>query len=395
LVFQIEINLTRLYFFSVQMFFMASSLCHTLVQPFFIATLYTIKGGTGLIDHSWRGKISNTAQLGGIETSVLDNGAGRGTRIAWINTGTGLRFKVVIDRAMDIAETFYSQHSIAWLSQGGITAPEPFSNYGLDWLKTFGGGLLTTCGLSHVGGPEADEFGQRGLHGQISNIAAEIESIIQPDPTAGKMEMSITGRMKESRVLGPNLELKRTISATLGQATIRIHDEVVNRGNTPAPHMLLYHFNFGWPLVNEGTDIIWDGKWQTREGVTNNKIFKEGNNFKRCPGTLAEHAGTGEEVAMIDIAADTSGWCTCGLHNSRLGLALSLRFKKEQLPWLINWQHWGEGEYVTGLEPATNPLIGQAKARERKELIFLQPGEIRSYDLELEVVQATGSSVRF
>ncbi len=338
-----------------------------------------------MIQNSWTDKISNATQLGGIETAVLDNGPGRGTRIAWINTGTGLRFKVVLDRAMDIADAFYNKHSLAWLSHSGITAPQPFSNKGLDWLKTFGGGLLTTCGLSHVGGPETDEFGERGLHGQISNLPAEVESIIQPDPIAGKMKMSITGRIKESSVLGPNLELKRTISATLGESTIRIDDEVVNRGNMPAPHMLLYHFNFGWPLVDEGTNIIWQGKWLPREGSTN-KIYKEGNNYQRCPAPLADHSGTGEEVAMIDIDADNMGWSTCGLYNSNLGLALFLRFKKEQLPWLINWQHWGKGEYVTGLEPSTNTLIGQAKARERNELIFLQPGESRKYEVIIEVL---------
>src|SRR5690349_24946096 len=104
---------------------------------------------------SFKGRISNLAQLGGIETSVLDNGPGRGTRIAWINTGTGLRYKVVIDRAMDIADAFYNQHSLAWISHVGLTAPQPFSSHGMDWIKTFGGGLLTTCGLSHVGGPES------------------------------------------------------------------------------------------------------------------------------------------------------------------------------------------------------------------------------------------------
>src|SRR5678816_3419947 len=95
---------------------------------------------------SWHDKISNPAQLGGIETSVLDNGLGRGTRIAWINTGSGLRFKIVIDRAMDIADAFFNAHSIAWLSYGGVTTPQPFANKSLDWLRTFFGGLLTTCG---------------------------------------------------------------------------------------------------------------------------------------------------------------------------------------------------------------------------------------------------------
>jgi len=335
---------------------------------------------------NWKNKISNHAQLGGIETSVLDNGAGRGTRIAWINTGTGLRYKVVIDRGMDIADAFYSQYSIAWLSHSGVTAAQPFSDKGVNWLRTFGGGLLTTCGLSHAGGPESDEYGDRGLHGNISNIAAEIESVIQPDPVAGNMEMSITGRMWETQVLGPNLEMKRTISGRLGESKIYIKDEITNKGNSPAPHMLLYHCNFGWPLVDEGTDILWDGKWRPRDGDTNtNKIFGKSNNFRKCPAPMDAHSGTGEEAAFIDIEADGNGQCHCGLYNSELGIAIIIRFYKKQLPWLINWQHWGKNEYVTGLEPATNPPIGQAKARKQKELILLAPGETKKYELELEV----------
>jgi hypothetical protein len=76
---------------------------------------------------------------------------------------------------------FYNQHSLTWLSSRGIVPPQLFPDKGLNWLRTFAGGLLTTCGLTHAGGPETDEFGERGLHGLISNIPAEIESIIQPD----------------------------------------------------------------------------------------------------------------------------------------------------------------------------------------------------------------------
>ena len=339
-------------------------------------------------DQSWSGKISNHTQLGGIETSVIDNGAGRGNRIAWINTGTGLRYKVIIDRAMDIAEAFYNQYSLTWLSHLGITRPQPFSGQGLNWLRTFGGGLLVTCGLSHVGGPEKDEHGERGIHGLINNIPAEIESIIQPDPVAGKMEMSITGIIKETKIFGPSLELRRTISGTLGQASIHIHDEVINRGNVPAPHMILYHCNFGWPLVDEGTDIIWSGEWQSKSGGINNKIFNEEYNFRKCPPPLNEHDDTGEAVAFIDVKPESSGKCTCGLYNSKIGIAMAMRFDKKQLPWLTNWQHWGKGEYVTGLEPGTHPPIGQARARKDKQLILLQPGETRSYDLEIEIMDS-------
>lgn len=340
-------------------------------------------------------KVGNPTQMGGIETSVLDNGTGRGSRIAWINTGTGLRYKVLIDRAMDIADAFYNQHSLAWLSHVGVTGPQPFSDKGIDWLRTFGGGLLVTCGLSHVGGPESDEYGDRGVHGHISHCQAEIESIIQPDPTMGRMEMSITGRIRETTVFGPSLELRRTISATLGVPQIRIHDEVINRGNAQAPHMLLYHFNFGWPLVDEGTDILWNGPWQPRLDPSKHQIFKEGNNFRKCPAPLDSHSGSGEEVAIIDPAPDGAGTCTCGLHNEKLGLALSIQFQKNQLPWLTNWQHWGKGEYVTGIEPGTHPPVGQAQARRDGSLILLEPGESRSYDVTLEVMHESESIQTF
>ena len=344
---------------------------------------------------NYKNRISNAAQIGGIETSVLDNGASRGTRIAWINTGTGLRYKVVIDRAMDIADAFYNEHSIAWLSHGGITVPQPFANKGLDWLRTFFGGLLTTCGLSHVGGPESDEHGGRGIHGNISNIAAEIESVIQPDPLNGKTEMSITGVMRESIMFGPSLELRRTISGTLGESYLHIHDEVLNRGNTSAPHMLLYHFNFGWPLADEGSQILWKGNWKLPEREGDDRIFNDKNDFHRCPAPLDIHKGMGEAVAFIDVDADKKGECVSGIYNEKLGLAVSLTFKKEQLKWLINWQHWGHGEYVTGIEPATHPPIGQARARRDKELIFIEPGGKRVYDVRVDVFRAEDEILDF
>ena len=135
------------------------------------------------------------------------------------------------------------------------------------------------------GPPEKDENGERGLHDRIGNIPASLMSITQPDLRSDCPVMSITGKIVQSvAVVGPHLELKRTISAKLGSSGFKITDEVTNLGNTPAPHMLLYHFNFGWPLVDEGTDIIWKGKWQSRGGKDNDFIFNESNfpNLKKC-----------------------------------------------------------------------------------------------------------------
>lgn len=247
--------------------------------------------GTGL---NYQNKVNNYSQIGGIETSVLDNDLAKGTRIAWINTGSGLRFKVVIDRTLDIVDAFYNQYSLAWLSHAGVTSPRPDANRELEWLYSFGGGLLTTCGLTHVGGPENDEFGERGLHGRISNLPGRIESIIQPDLTKKNPQMSITAVIKQSRVFGPNLELRRTISSTLGQPTVRIHDVVTNLANTPAPHMILYHCNYGFPLVDEGTQILCKGKWASRgldmstPSSTANEISESAQNLSKATEPAAK-----------------------------------------------------------------------------------------------------------
>ena len=339
---------------------------------------------------AWQDKVGNSAQVGGIETSVLDNGPGKGTRIAWVNTGGGLRYKVVVDRGLDLADAFYNEHSLVWLSHGGVTAPRPDSDSGLEWLYTFGGGLVTTCGLTHVGGPEDDDYGTRGLHGRISNLCGAVESVVQPDLRAGKLDMSIIAVMKQSRVFGPNLELRRTISSRLGEPGVRIHDVVTNAANSPTPHMMLYHCNFGWPLVDEGTDILAKGEWKSRGLDMDNAVFNSEREFRKCSKPLESHRGGGEGCAFIDVEPGKDGMCLAGLHNARLGFAVSLKYKKEQLPWLSNWQHWGPGEYVNGLEPGTHPPIGQGGAREQGTLIHLDPGESRTYDLEIKVLADAG-----
>jgi len=334
----------------------------------------------------WQDKVVNHAQIGGIETSVLDNGPGRGTRIAWVNTGAGLRYKVVIDRGLDIVDAFYNQHSLVWLSHAGVTAPRPDVNRGIEWLWTFPGGLVTTCGLTHVGGPEADDSGERGLHGRFSNLPAQVESIVQPNLGTGNLEMSITALVKESRVFGPNLELRRTISGTVGEPALRIHDVVTNVGNARTPHMLLYHCNYGWPLVDKGTKIVWKGRCVSRGLDMDNAIFNSTHDYRVSQPPRERHRGTGEACGFIDAAPDADGMCNVGLHNEKLGLAVAMRYPKKQLPSLANWQHWGPGEYVTGLEPGTNPPIGQAKARAQKQLLHLEPGQSRTYNLEIRVL---------
>ena len=338
------------------------------------------------LEHPWHNRICNSSQIGGIETSVLDNGPGRGTRVAWIDTGAGFRCKVVLDRGMDIVDAFFNSASLAFLTHAGVTAPKPDTTRGIEWLYSFGGGLVTTCGLTHVGPPESDEFGERGLHGRVSNLPATVESVIQPDLPAGKLDFAITGLVKETRLFGPSLELRRTISGYIGMPWLHIEDEVSNVGTMPAPHMILYHCNFGYPLVDDGVDIVYKGNCKSRGMPMDDAIFNDHSNYRKCRKPMERHRGGQEACGFIDAAGDRKGTVTAGLVNRRLGIALVLCYNKRQLPCLANWQHFGFGDYVCALEPGTNFPIGQGVARKQKKLIQLEPGEHRHYSLDLAIL---------
>ena len=101
---------------------------------------------------------------------------------------------------------------------------------------------------------------------------------------------------------------------------------------------------------------------------------------------MEAHNGFGEDVAFIQPDADADDRVRAGLYNPSLDFAFRMTFDKKQLPWLINWQHWCENEYVTALEPGTHPPIGQAQAREDGTLISLRPGEKRQYELVFDIL---------
>ena len=154
-------------------------------------------------------RIGSVEQVGGIREFTFDSGKARGVRAIEINTGK-VRFTVLPDRCMDIAQAYYKEHAVAWYSKTGITNPAFYENEGKNWLRGFYGGLITTCGLRNIGGP----VGEHGLHGRIANTPAEKVSV-SAEWVGDEYIMKVSGQMRESCVFGENLVLKRTITAKL------------------------------------------------------------------------------------------------------------------------------------------------------------------------------------
>jgi hypothetical protein len=190
--------------------------------------------------------------------------------------------------------------------------------------------------------------------------------------------------VKTAKIFGDNVELRRTLGGTLGEPVIRIRDEFVNRGDTPAPHQWLLHINFGWPLLDEGARFVYAGKVTPR--ADSGEWFADPAKYKRCPGPLEIHRGRDESVAYIEPETDDDGFAHIGLVNDKLPLAATVRFNARQFPRWINWQHFSPaGVFVTGMEPANSGCEGRDVDRRRGWLDELAPGETRCYDASIIV----------
>jgi hypothetical protein len=333
-------------------------------------------------------KFVNPAQVGGIDAYAINEGEGRGVRALCVNTGGGLRYRILADRGLDIDQAFFNQHSLAFLTHKGVTPPRRAHDRGIDWLKGFPGGLLTSCGPFNIGPPGEDAGQELGLHGTHSNTAATIESVVQPDPRAGRTQMSITGVVRYGSLFGPLLELRRTITSLLGVNAIVFIDEFINPGNTDAPHAWLLHINFGYPLVDEGGEFCYDSPTvEPKEVPEQVSRFRKGVDPKRIPGPLDAHRGLNESVAyLFPRAIDRSGQTTVGIVNRKLSLGVAIHYSTKEFPRCVNWQHWGPGEYVTALEPANGTVRGRWKDREEGLLDTIPAGARKTYRYQIEVV---------
>lgn len=324
--------------------------------------------------------VGHPDQIAGIKLLEAADGVERGIRLLEVWTGTGLYFHVLADRALDITTCSYKGIPLAWRSSNGDVHPAYYDSRGLGWLRSFPGGLLATCGLDAFGSPSTDAGEDFGIHGRVGNIPARYVSYRtywQDD----EYELEIMGEVRQTRVFGENLVLRRRITTHLGSNTLRIEDTVTNDGFTSQPHMILYHFNLGFPLVSPDSQL----HVQAEKTVARDPFAEPGihswNVFQ--PPTPDYH----EQVFRHSPQVDNQGKVHVEVKNPTLGVGLRWTYDHSSLPHLFEWKMMGEGTYVLGVEPGNSSAVeGRAVARQRNDLPHLEPGETRRYAIEVEVI---------
>lgn len=327
------------------------------------------------------------SQFAGVRLSTLGDGVERGNRQLEFRTGSGLRFTVLVDRAMDIAECDHNGRAVGWHSPSGFRNPalhEYEGEGGLGWFRSMSG-LLITCGLDHVLFMHDDpaghyHYGPRekvssSLHGRIGTIPARLTGYGE-EWRGDECVLWAEGIVQQSTVFGEDLHLIRRIEADVGGNEIRLHDRVVNHGFYRTPHMYCYHINVSHPVVAEGSryvapvrDVIWAahaGDYRAQE-----------TGYRHFPAPITNFH---EQVWQHEMAPDDRGRVNVAIVNEARGFGFEVETLKSQFPAMYEWQNLHAGHYAVGIEPSTNHVLGKDFARERGELIWLEHGEERRYD---------------
>ncbi|MDD2479043.1 MAG: aldose 1-epimerase family protein [Victivallaceae bacterium] len=326
-----------------------------------------------------RERTGSIRQLASIRRAILDDGKGRGMRVWDVNNGSGLSFTVYPDRGMDIGEAWFKGIPLAWISKNGPVAPQFFENDGSQWLRSWGGGLLTGCGLINVGDPVDLGEEKMGLHGRLSHTPAENINTKTKWSKSGFYILEATGEVRQSKVFGENLLLTRRISTAMGDNSIIIEDTVENQGFHPSPFMLLYHINLGWPLIDTGCEL------EAVEHEIEPQNAKSAVGLDEWNKVGVPEAGASGQVFYHHIPATDCGCAVIKLINKKLNIALKLDYRLDELPYLVQWKNMAKCEYALGLEPANCLPDGQIKNAERGILKTLEPGETTTAMVKLSI----------
>jgi hypothetical protein len=269
--------------------------------------------------------------------------------------------------------------------------PAPWYFEGQDsfgWLRTALGGFNNTCGMAHIGNPEtADvshyQFPARsqetyGVHDRAAMLPAQLLNYGERWERDDCI-IEARGRVTQAQAYGENLVLTRTYTSRLGESRFFMHDEVENAGWLPTEHMYLYHINIGFPVIADGSELI--APVMKPPAVPDGLPIGNSSEYSRFIAPQRNWMLQGFELEM---GAEDDGSVPLAIVNKD-DFGIYVIYNQRQFPNYLEWRMMGEGQYAVGIEPCSN-TFGRDIARKLNQLITLQPGDRRIYDLEVGVL---------
>lgn len=328
-----------------------------------------------------------------IKKVTLHGGKQEGVELILLDNGK-LQAVICPTRGMGIMSVRMGDIRLGWESPVKETVHPRHINLqsrgGLGWLEGFNEWMVR-CGLESNGHPGTDKFvnnvGDEAtmeltLHGKIANIpASEVEVLVEKQ---APYRITVRGRVDERMFYGPKLEMWTTFSTEPGSSSFRISDTVTNRGGAEQEFQMLYHANFGAPLLEEGARCV-----TAAERVT---PFNE--NAAKGISAWGTYAGPTlgfvEQVYCVKPLAGADGKALAMLANKGGDKGVLMSVNTSELPYLTVWKNTNAVEegYVTGIEPGTGFPYNRRIERKAGRVPKLAAGAARNFTLDFSILNA-------
>jgi hypothetical protein len=341
-------------------------------------------------------RVGNLAQVGSVELLSHEQGYARGTRFLDFRTGSGFRFSVHVDRGLDPGYAEFNGASLAWLPPKLFPAPAYWENDDHAWVRFVLGGLCNTAGLVTIGNPQTVDVSHFKFHarnedrfGTHDRIAATPASHFNFGERweGERCFLWAEGTVRQEIVYGENLVLTRRYETEVGQSSFTLRDVVRNDGYYSTPHQLLYHFNIGYPIVDDGAELLASVTAPVPGSIFDDETGPS-QRYRLFSGPEQGFFAEGYEIPMAisDDGVVSAAVVNRGFKAVDGGLGVYLRYDPSTLPMYLEWRMMGEGLYAVGMEPATNGFQTVPELVEAGFPVMMEPGEERVYELEFGVL---------
>ena len=346
----------------------------------FHATLTDTSTNTWVEDFSVDG---GAGKDGDVDWSVrkytLRGGKQAGVDVVEVNNGQ-LRFTVVPTRGMNVHELHCGDIRLGWNSPvTELINPlfiNPADRGGLGWLDGFNE-WMTRCGYEFAGHPGEDDEKMLSLHGKASNLPASKVEVFLKDN-----RIHVRGRVEEKMFKFVDLEMVTDISTEIGTTSVRFDDTLTNRGSSPQEFEIIYHANYGEPLLEKGSRFIAPVKSVT---PFDDRAVEELADYEVYYGPTK---GYGETVYCMELNSGKNGRTSVMLHNAAASKGVAMSYNVDSLPFFTLWKNTDVGEkgYVTGLEPGSGFPYNRSVERERGRVKTIAAGKAKHFHVEVDVL---------
>lgn len=326
-----------------------------------------------MVDSIHEGYIGNPSQILTLRRVTVSDGRAKGTEIIEVKTAAGLELDILPNAGLDIGQARYRGMNVSWMSKNGYDNPAVISPYETEFVNTFPGGLLYTCGLRSAGPANRDNGEWHPTHGRYHSLQAE-----QVCAEIVDEEIYIRGTVRETALFGHCLEVKRTIRIPVSGASVTVTDTVTNLTPRDEEIMQIYHCNFGYPLLSEKAHLVLPENRETipRTDFARTAIDQACEFVKPVPNEE-------ERVFFQKMERDFFA----RLENPEVNVNMTISWSGTTLPILSQWRSMACGDYVLGLEPTNCYIMGRHEERENGTLPILKAWHSITNSVKIEFTE--------